>query len=104
MQLIIDNLKIFYPLNIIYPEQIQMMYILKKSLDYKAHCIMGIPSGTGFSTAIFCFLLSYENFVDISKKILYWTSDEIETHFIIEEWFLLFEKFDKKITTNIFLE
>nr|UXY88167.1 DNA repair helicase component of transcription factor b [Cryptomonas curvata] len=92
MIIFIESLKIRFPMNIIYPEQIQIMYILKKSLDSKAHCIMGIPSGVGLSSAAFCFFLSYEKFMKISKKIIYWTSSEIDTHFMIEQWTLLYKK------------
>jgi DNA excision repair protein ERCC-2 len=93
MIIIIENLKIIFPLKIIYPEQVQIMYILKKSIDSKGHCIMGIPSGVGLSSAAFCFFLSYENFMKISKKIIYWTSSEIETHFVLEQWAMLHKKF-----------
>ena len=83
MIIIIENVKIFYPIDIIYPEQVQIMYILKKVFDNKAHCIMGIPSGVGLSSASFCFLLSYDKFINISKKTIYSTTDEIQTHFLL---------------------
>ena len=58
MILFIENCIIKYPSNYIYPEQIQLMYVLKKIFDNKIHGLMGVPAGMGLSFTIFVFYLS----------------------------------------------
>nr|UXY87180.1 DNA repair helicase component of transcription factor b [Cryptomonas sp.] len=89
MILLIENIKVRFPVNIVYPEQIQIMFILKKIFDNKTHGIMGIPAGIGLSSCVFSFFYSYCEFIESSAKMIYWTSRESDTHSILEEWVIL---------------
>nr|UXY86753.1 DNA repair helicase component of transcription factor b [Cryptomonas paramecium] len=92
MILSVDNLNVLFPFEIIYPEQIQIAYIIKKSFDKKNHSIMGTPSGIGLPFVIFCFFLSYKKFLKIKKTLLYWVTNEIETFLLLQEWKLMYKK------------
>ncbi|KAJ1916179.1 TFIIH/NER complex ATP-dependent 5'-3' DNA helicase subunit [Mycoemilia scoparia] len=43
----VNDLPAIFPDDHIYPEQNEYMYDLKRSLDFKGHCLLEMPSGTG---------------------------------------------------------
>jgi len=104
MILLIDNLSVSFPFEVVYPEQIQIAYIIKKSFDKKNHSIMGTPCGVGLSFIVFCFFISYKKFLKTKKTLLYWVTNQIETFLLLQEWKLIYKKlhlFENK-NSNLF--
>lgn len=91
MKFLIQDVSIALPFKIIYPEQIQLMYVLKNLLDKKSHGIMGIPPGIGFSILTFFFFISYKFFHKLKKKLFYCARNEISTYSFTRQLKLFFE-------------
>jgi DNA excision repair protein ERCC-2 len=56
----IENLEIFFPYSLVYPEQFQYMKYLKNTLDAKGHCVLEMPTGTGKTVALLSLITSYQ--------------------------------------------
>ncbi|KAG0437526.1 General transcription and DNA repair factor IIH helicase subunit XPD [Dictyocoela muelleri] len=65
----IDNLKIYFPYDYIYPEQYKYMTEVKHLLDNYGHAILEMPSGTGKTIALLSVCVSYH--LHYGKKIIY---------------------------------
>ncbi|AFP65681.1 DNA repair helicase component of transcription factor b (nucleomorph) [Chroomonas mesostigmatica CCMP1168] len=90
MQFYVQNLCVYFPYKIVFPEQIQYMYILKKIFDKKKHGITGIPPGMGFCLTTISFFISYNFFSKKKKKLIYCLrrENEIECAIAQSEMFL----------------
>jgi DNA excision repair protein ERCC-2 len=45
----------------VYPEQLQYMMLLKKTLDGdRGHCLLEMPTGTGKTVSLLSFILAYQ--------------------------------------------
>lgn len=95
MKFFIEDVLVTYPFNVIYPEQIQLMYVIKKIFDKKGHGIMGIPPGIGYSITILCFFISYEFLLTKKKKLFYCFRNELESPSIMEQLKIFQKKFNR---------
>mmetsp|Transcript_39355 Transcript_39355/g.78880 ORF Transcript_39355/g.78880 Transcript_39355/m.78880 type:complete len:246 (+) Transcript_39355:4014-4751(+) len=85
MKFFIETVPIFFPFNIIYPEQIQLMYILKKLFDNNCHGIISLPPCTNFPLSTISFFLSYRVYSKIKTKLVYCSSSNGEIEEIISK-------------------
>ena len=74
---------ISYPFEEIYPEQIQIIYILQKLWKENGNGIIGIPPGIDLSPAVLSFFLSYKFDYDYRVRLLYVTEMIPETERIL---------------------
>lgn len=106
MKFFVEGVLISLPFKIIYPEQIQLMYVLKNLFDKKSHGIMGIPPGIGFSILTFCFFISYQFSHKKKKKLFYCARNEIRTQNFTRQLKIFFEnkakncQIEKKINNS----
>eukprot|EP00672_Neobodo_designis_P012225 CAMPEP_0174861254 /NCGR_PEP_ID=MMETSP1114-20130205/51163_1 /TAXON_ID=312471 /ORGANISM="Neobodo designis, Strain CCAP 1951/1" /LENGTH=57 /DNA_ID=CAMNT_0016096265 /DNA_START=36 /DNA_END=205 /DNA_ORIENTATION=+ len=47
MKFFIDDMRVVFPYDYIYPEQLAYMTELKRGLDDRGHIVLEMPSGTG---------------------------------------------------------
>lgn len=47
MKINIESLEVIFPYEKVYPEQVQYMTDIKRTLDVGGNCILEMPSGTG---------------------------------------------------------
>lgn len=74
MELMIDELQVFFPFKVIYAEQLEYMKTLKHCLDGKKNLILEMPTGTGKTASFFSICLSYMlKYPDRIGKIIYCT-------------------------------
>ncbi|KAI3996620.1 hypothetical protein MKX01_009452 [Papaver californicum] len=59
MKFDIDDITVYFPYEKLYPEQYQYMVDLKRTLDAKGSCILGMPTGTGKTIALLSLITSY---------------------------------------------
>jgi hypothetical protein len=74
---------ISYPFEEIYPEQIQIIYILQKLWKENGNGIIGIPPGIDLPPAVLSFFLSYKFDYDYRVRLLYVTEMIPETERIL---------------------
>ncbi|EDQ85349.1 uncharacterized protein MONBRDRAFT_34274 [Monosiga brevicollis MX1] len=56
----IDDLQVFFPYDLIYPEQYEYMQEIKRALDAKGHALLEMPSGTGKTVSLLSLIVSYQ--------------------------------------------
>lgn len=56
----IEELRVFFPYDAVYPEQLEYMKELKRTLDTPGHCILEMPTGTGKTVALFSLITAYQ--------------------------------------------
>eukprot|EP00392_Amoebophrya_sp_AT5.2_P007087 g7101.t1 len=56
----LDELRVFFPYDAVYPEQYEYMKELKNCLDAPGHGILEMPTGTGKTVALFSLITSYQ--------------------------------------------
>ncbi|KAI5185821.1 DNA excision repair protein ERCC-2 [Nematocida homosporus] len=56
----LGELEVFFPMERIYPEQLQYIKELFEVAQGKGHCLIEMPTGTGKTLAILSFLVSYQ--------------------------------------------
>ncbi|XP_078161794.1 RAD3-like DNA-binding helicase protein [Carex rostrata] len=59
MRLEIDGMAVYFPYGSIYPEQVEYMLELKRSLDARGHALLEMPTGTGKTAALLSLIVSY---------------------------------------------
>lgn len=81
----IDDLKVFFPYDNIYPEQYRYMCELKKTLDAKGHGVLEMPTGTGKTVCLFSLITSYQLAHPEVGKLIYCTRTVGEMNKALEE-------------------
>ncbi|OAG30001.1 DNA excision repair protein ERCC-2 [Nematocida displodere] len=56
----LGEVEVFFPLEKIYPEQVQYIKELFEVVQGKGHCLLEMPTGTGKTIALLSFLVSYQ--------------------------------------------
>eukprot|EP00930_Biecheleria_cincta_P069750 TRINITY_DN57455_c0_g1_i1.p1 TRINITY_DN57455_c0_g1~~TRINITY_DN57455_c0_g1_i1.p1 ORF type:complete len:836 (-),score=161.87 TRINITY_DN57455_c0_g1_i1:48-2555(-) len=56
----IEELRVFFPYDSIYPEQYRYMCELKRALDAKGNAVLEMPTGTGKTVTLFSLITSYQ--------------------------------------------
>lgn len=80
MKINIDSLEVIFPYEKVYPEQVQYMTDIKKTLDVGGNCILEMPSGTGKTVSLLSITIAYQMAYPEHRKIIYCsrTMSEIE--------------------------
>lgn len=74
MKLDVDGVTVYFPYGSIYPEQVEYMRDLKRSLDARGHALLEMPTGTGKTAALLSLIVSYSfAHPDRRLKLLYCT-------------------------------
>lgn len=74
MRLDVDGVAVYFPYGSIYPEQVEYMRELKRSLDARGHALLEMPTGTGKTAALLSLIVSYSLArPDRRLKLLYCT-------------------------------
>ena len=92
MILIIGTITVHFPFEEIYPEQIQIMFILQKLWKEKGSGVLGIPAGIDLSPVILSFFTSFNLDNDSRIRLLYITELISETEKILQKFKNLFTK------------
>ncbi|AAK39689.1 DNA repair helicase component of transcription factor b (nucleomorph) [Guillardia theta] len=78
MIILIDNLKIFLPFKKIYPEQIQLLHLIKKLWDMNDNIYFKIPKGVGLSIILFLLFYYYFTLISNEYKFIFVVENSIE--------------------------
>merc|ERR1719316_2416363 len=82
---LIEELRVFFPFDAVYPEQLKYMVELKKTLDAKGNCVLEMPTGTGKTVALFSLITSYQLAHPEVGKLIYCTRTVPEMSKALEE-------------------
>lgn len=87
----LEDVRVYFPYDNIYPEQYSYMLELKRALDAKGHCLLEMPTGTGKTIALLSLITSYR----LSKpespvKLIYCTRTVHEMEKTLAELKLLY--------------
>lgn len=55
----VDDLEVIFPYDYVYPEQLDYMHELKRTLDVGGHCLLEMPSGTGKTITLLSLIVAY---------------------------------------------
>ena len=68
--LVIDGLRVPFPFDTIYPEQISYMLQLKRAIDAKGQGLLEMPTGTGKTVSVFSMICAYQRkYPEIGKLV-----------------------------------
>jgi len=81
----IDDLRVFFPYDTIYPEQYRYMCELKRTLDATGHCVLEMPTGTGKTVTLFSLITSYQLANPHIGRLIYCTRTVPEMSKALEE-------------------
>lgn len=81
----LEELKVYFPYDSIYPEQYRYMCQLKKTLDAKGHAVLEMPTGTGKTVTLFALITSYQFAHPEIGKLIYCTRTVPEMSKALEE-------------------
>jgi len=81
----IDDLRVFFPYDRIYPEQYRYMCGLKKALDAKGNAVLEMPTGTGKTVSLFALITSYQLAHPQIGRLVYCTRTVPEMSKALEE-------------------
>ena len=98
MILTIGSNTVYFPFEEIYPEQIQIMFILQKLWKEKGNGVIGIPAGIDLPPVIMSFFFSFNLDNDYKIRLLYITELISETEKLLRK----FKNFFTKKTKNYF--
>ncbi|KAI3972851.1 hypothetical protein MKX01_019509 [Papaver californicum] len=87
MKFEIDNITVYFPYNAIYPEQYELMVELKRTLDAKSICVLGMPTAAGKTIALLSLITSYSlsKPQNQSPKLIYCTRTIHEMETVLAE-------------------
>jgi DNA excision repair protein ERCC-2 len=86
MKFYIEEVKVIFPYEYIYPEQLEYMTELKRGLDRRGHMLLEMPSGTGKTISLLSLLVAYLNHHRTEKiKLVYCTRTVVEMTKTVEE-------------------
>nr|QDO16362.1 general transcription and DNA repair factor IIH helicase subunit XPD [Lingulodinium polyedra] len=81
----IEDLRVFFPYDSIYPEQYRYMCELKRALDAKGNCVLEMPTGTGKTVSLFSLITSYQLLHPQVGRLIYCTRTVPEMSKALEE-------------------
>mmetsp|Transcript_122306 Transcript_122306/g.212225 ORF Transcript_122306/g.212225 Transcript_122306/m.212225 type:complete len:842 (+) Transcript_122306:93-2618(+) len=81
----IEELRVYFPYDSIYPEQYRYMCELKKALDAHGNCVLEMPTGTGKTVTLFSLITSYQLAHPEVGKLIYCTRTVPEMSKALEE-------------------
>ncbi|PIC41192.1 hypothetical protein B9Z55_008698 [Caenorhabditis nigoni] len=97
MQLDIDGLKVLFPYDYVYPEQVLYMKEVKKALDANGHGLLEMPSGTGKTVSLLSLVLAYMiSYPDRLDKLVYCSRTIPEIEKCVEEMKVLYDYWEKE--------
>ncbi|CAL2035080.1 unnamed protein product [Caenorhabditis brenneri] len=97
MQLDIDGLKVLFPYDFVYPEQVLYMKEVKKALDANGHGLLEMPSGTGKTVSLLSLVLAYMiSYPDRLDKLVYCSRTIPEIEKCVEEMRVLYDYWEKE--------
>ena len=86
MKFFIGQMRVVFPYDYIYPEQLEYMTALKEGLDKKGHLVLEMPSGTGKTISLLSLLVAFLNHhADEKMKVVYCTRTVVEMTKTLEE-------------------
>lgn len=95
MEIKIGNINFEFPIDFIYPEQIQIIYLIKKILDKNCHGLMGIPPGNEMSVPLINFFFSYKNHNISNLSMVYCTQKKSYINTILNRVKIFGRNYDK---------
>ncbi|CAB3402237.1 unnamed protein product [Caenorhabditis bovis] len=97
MKLDIDGLKVLFPYDFVYPEQVLYMQEVKKALDAKGHGLLEMPSGTGKTVSLLSLVLAYMlQYPEKLDKLVYCSRTIPEIEKCVEEMRVLYDYYEKE--------
>jgi DNA excision repair protein ERCC-2 len=81
----VENVKVYFPYDYVYPEQYAYMRELKRALDSNGHCILEMPTGTGKTVTLLSFITSYQLAHREVRKLIYCTRTVGELEKVLSE-------------------
>ena len=71
--LFIDGLRVPFPFDTIYPEQVRYMHFLKRALDQRGQGLLEMPTGTGKTVSVFALICAYQRTYPEMGKLVFCT-------------------------------
>ena len=71
--LVIDGLRVPFPYDTIYPEQVRYMHGLKRAIDMKGQGLLEMPTGTGKTVTVFSLICAYQRARPEMGKLIFCT-------------------------------
>jgi len=71
--LYIDGLRVPFPYETIYPEQVRYMHSLKRAIDMKGQGMLEMPTGTGKTVSVFALICAYQRAKPEMGKLIFCT-------------------------------
>jgi hypothetical protein len=100
MKIQIENIYFEFPIDFIYPEQIQIIFLIKKILDKNCHGLMGIPLGSEISLPLINFFFSYKNHNFSNISMVYCTQKKTYINTILNRMKLFGRNYFKQNFNN----
>lgn len=97
MKLKIEDLPVFFPFKGVYPEQVEYMRELKRTLDSPGHSILEMPTGTGKTVCLLSLIVSYLLAKEMPKKLIYCTRTVVEMEKTLEELKFLLSQWEAEL-------
>jgi DNA excision repair protein ERCC-2 len=94
----IDDLRVFFPYDTIYPEQYKYMCELKKALDAHGNGVLEMPTGTGKTVTLLSLITSYQLAHPEVGKLIYCTRTVPEMSKALEELRVVIDFRDKELS------
>ncbi|CAI2349832.1 unnamed protein product [Caenorhabditis sp. 36 PRJEB53466] len=95
MHLEIDGLRVIFPYDYVYPEQILYMQEVKKALDARGHGLLEMPSGTGKTVSLLSLVLAYMlAYPEKLEKLVYCSRTIPEIEKCVEEMRVLYDYYE----------
>eukprot|EP00045_Choanoeca_perplexa_P011544 m.123032 g.123032 ORF g.123032 m.123032 type:complete len:798 (-) comp15669_c1_seq3:26-2419(-) len=86
MKFQLDDLMVYFPYELIYPEQYEYMQEIKRALDAKGHALLEMPSGTGKTVSLLSMIVSYQlGYPGRIGKFIYCSRTVPEIEKVLEE-------------------
>ena len=93
--LLIDGLRVPFPFDSIYPEQVRYMHHLKRALDQRGQGLLEMPTGTGKTVSVFALICAYQRVHPEMGKLIFCTRTVPEMSKALRELRTVMEYQDK---------
>lgn len=95
MRFYVDEVLVIFPYDYIYPEQLDYITSLKRTLDVGGHMVLEMPSGTGKTISLLSILVAYlRHHAQRKRKVVYCTRTVEEMTKTMGEMRRLFHQWD----------
>lgn len=102
MKFYVDEVLVVFPYEYIYPEQLEYVTRLKRTLDTGGHMVLEMPSGTGKTISLLSILVAYlQHHSEEHRKVVYCTRTIQEMEKTMGEMKKLFDQWKKECSTMI---